>query len=72
MGRTNIEIDDDLMKAAMRAAGTKTMKATVERGLQKLVEEEKHPYQGLLDLFGKVHWDGDLDEMRTDPPIEWR
>jgi hypothetical protein len=32
--RTTIVIDDRLMKRAMRAAGTATKRATVERGLQ--------------------------------------
>lgn len=36
--RTNIDIDDKLMRAAMRATGAKTKKATVEAALQRLVE----------------------------------
>jgi Arc/MetJ family transcription regulator len=66
MGRTNIVIDDDLMNAAMKAAGTTTKKETVEEGLRKLVETGEHPYAGLLALRGQLHWEGDLDEMRTD------
>jgi len=36
--RTTIVIDDQLMKRAMGAAGTATKRATVERGLQLLVQ----------------------------------
>jgi Arc/MetJ family transcription regulator len=37
--RTNIDIDDELMAKAMKAAGTKTKKETVEEGLKALVRK---------------------------------
>ncbi len=64
--RTNIDIDDELMKAAMKAAGKKTKKETVEEALRELIR--RRDIQGLLDLRGKVKWEGDLDAMRTDNP----
>jgi antitoxin ParD1/3/4 len=57
--RTNIEIDDDLMAAAMAAGGFKTKKEAVEEGL-RLVRRRK-VYEGLLALRGKLQWD-DSDE----------
>jgi antitoxin ParD1/3/4 len=57
--RTNIEIDDDLMAAAMAAGGFKTKKEAVEEGL-RLVGRRK-VYEGLLALRGKLQWD-DSDE----------
>ena len=36
--RTNIDIDDKLMRAAMRATGAKTKRAAVEASLRKLIE----------------------------------
>jgi Arc/MetJ family transcription regulator len=36
--RTNIDIDDKLMKQAMKATGTTTKKAAVEASLRKLLE----------------------------------
>jgi antitoxin ParD1/3/4 len=57
--RTNIEIDDDLMAAAMEAGGFKTKKEAVEEGL-RLVRRRK-VYEGLLALRGKLQWD-DSDE----------
>lgn len=57
--RTNIDIDDDLMAAAMEAGGFKTKKEAVEEGL-RLVRRRK-VYEGLLALRGKLHWD-DSDE----------
>lgn len=63
--RTNIAIDDDLMEAAMQATGVKSKKETVELGLQTLVR--LHQQQSIRDFKGKLHWDGDLDEMRANP-----
>lgn len=62
--RTNIVIDDSLIADAMRASGSKTKREAVERGLRKLVQLEQQ--QDILQLFGKIDWDGDLDEMRRD------
>ena len=60
--RTNIEIDDRLMKKAIRASGAKTKKATVEAGLRllvKLQEQEK-----VRELRGIGRWEGDLEQSR--------
>jgi len=60
--RTNIDIDDKLMKQAMKAANTATKKATVEAALRQIVKLKKQ--EGIRNLFGKVQWDGDLTAMR--------
>jgi antitoxin ParD1/3/4 len=60
--RTNIEIDDKLMEAAMAAGGFKTKREAVEEGL-RLVARRK-VYDGLRALRGKLHWD-DSDEGWT-------
>lgn len=61
--RTNIVIDDKLMQDAMRATGAKTKREAVELGLKTLVrlnlQDELHK------LRGKIHWEGDLRELRT-------
>jgi Arc/MetJ family transcription regulator len=69
--RTNIEIDEDLMEEAMRRAGTKTKRETVERALRLLVQLQRQA--GIRKLRGKVQWDGNLDEMRSARrlPKEW-
>ncbi len=68
--RTNIEIDDKLMKEAMKASRveTKTKKAVVEEALQLLVNIRGR--EKLRDLFGKVEfWEGyDYKAMRRDDP----
>lgn len=62
--RTNIEIDDKLMAQAMKAAGTKTKRETVEEGLRQLIERKKR--LKILDLKG-IGWDGyPLEDIRRD------
>jgi Arc/MetJ family transcription regulator len=60
--RTNIEIDDDVLREAQRLLGTRTKRETVDLALRELVA--KHRQIGVLDLRGKVHWGGDLAESR--------
>lgn len=62
--RTNIVIDDKLMKDAIRATGAKTKREVVERGLKTLVDLRKQ--ERARQLRGKIKWEGDLDEMRAD------
>ncbi len=62
--RTNIDIDDKLMKAAMQATGSPTKKGAVEKGLRLLVQINRQ--SDLRKLRGAIQWDGDLDKMRRD------
>jgi Arc/MetJ family transcription regulator len=62
--RTNIEIDDKLMKDALRVTGAKTKKEAVEISLKTVVSLERQAQVKLLR--GKIHWEGNLDEMRRD------
>jgi Arc/MetJ family transcription regulator len=60
--RTNIDIDDDVLREAQRLVGTRTNRETVNLALHELVV--RHRQIGILDLRGKVHWDGHLAESR--------
>ena len=60
--RTNIEIDDGLMREAMRATGERTKRAGVERGLRLLVQTRGQAR--IRRLRGKATWRGDLDDSR--------
>jgi Arc/MetJ family transcription regulator len=62
--RTNIVIDDDLMAEVLQATGIKTKREAVEEGLKLLLRMSAQ--QEILKLRGKIHWQGDLDEMRRD------
>jgi len=60
--RTNIDIDDRLMRQAMRSSGASTKRATVETALRLLVET--YGQTAIRRLKGKVRWDGDLEQSR--------
>ena len=60
--RTNIVIDDQLMKAAMEASGLETKRAVVEAGLRVLARLGKQ--SRIRELRGQVPWEGDLMESR--------
>lgn len=60
--RTNIDIDDDVLREAQRLVGARTKRETVDLALRELVA--RHRRIGVLDLRGRVHWDGDLTESR--------
>jgi len=62
--RTNIVIDEDLMKEAMMLSRLKTKKAVVESGLELSIQIKKQ--EQLKSLRGKLKWIGDLDAMRRD------
>jgi len=62
--RTNIEIDDRLMKDALKATGLKTKKDAVDLGLKALIRLEKQ--RRIRGFRGKLKWVGSLDRMRTD------
>jgi antitoxin ParD1/3/4 len=55
--RTNIDIDDPTLEAAMRAGPFKTKKEAVEAGLKLLARQAA--YREILKWEGKLHWDGD-------------
>jgi Arc/MetJ family transcription regulator len=61
--RTNIEIDDKLMKKALRATGAKTKKAAVEAALRLAVKMRQQ--ESVRDLWGIAEWEGDLKQLRT-------
>ncbi len=62
--RTNIVIDDKLMRDTLRATGLKTKREAVEEGLRSLLRLKRQAE--IRKLRGKLHWQGDLDAMRRD------
>ena len=61
--RTNIDIDDDLLAAAQRVAGTKTKRATVQYALEELVRRRER--KSVMELLGDIEWEGDLEASRA-------
>ena len=62
--RTNIVIDDKLMKETLRLTGLRTKREAVELGLRTIVRMRKQ--EEIRKFRGKLKWLGDLDAMRTD------
>ena len=62
--RTNIVIDDKLMRDTLRATGLKTKREAVELGLQTLLRLRKQA--AIRRLRGKLVWQGDIEAMRTE------
>ncbi|WP_301111103.1 type II toxin-antitoxin system VapB family antitoxin [Microbacterium sp.] len=69
MGRTNIDIDDDLVREVMRRYDLSTKKEAVDLALRRLVGVPLTK-DFLLGLKG-TGWSGDLDAMRDDAPSPW-
>lgn len=62
--RTNIEIDDELMNQALQVSGLKTKRAVVEEALKVLIRLNE---QGQIEnLYGTLHWEGNLNTLRED------
>ncbi len=64
MHRTNIELDEKLVKEGMKLFHKKTKKELVDFALREVIWREKA--KGILDLEGRVNWEGDLYEMRKE------
>jgi Arc/MetJ family transcription regulator len=62
--RTNIVIDPQLMKEALRLSGAPTKRQVVEDSLRLLIQVKRQ--ERIRRARGKLKWTGDLDSMRRD------
>jgi Arc/MetJ family transcription regulator len=60
--RTNIDIDDTVMREVQRLTGARTKREAVDLALREVVA--RHERLGILELRGKVQWEGDLEASR--------
>ncbi len=60
--RTNIDIDDRLMRQAMRSSRSRTKRAAVEAGLRLLIQIRAQA--NIRRLRGKIRWEGELHKSR--------
>jgi Arc/MetJ family transcription regulator len=63
MSRTNIDIDDKLVKEGLKVTQLRTKKELVNYALEELVKKARR--KRILELEGKVRWEGDLRQMRA-------
>ncbi|MBI1871665.1 MAG: type II toxin-antitoxin system VapB family antitoxin [Chlamydiae bacterium] len=62
MLRTNIVLDEALIKSGLKVTGFKTKRALVDYALRELLRHEAS--EKILKLKGRVHWKGNLSEWR--------
>ena len=60
--RTNVDLDDDLVKKAQQLTGIQTKKAVIQAALQALIR--LHEQSQVRALRGKLTWEGDLSNQR--------
>lgn len=63
MARTNIDLDDQLVREGLRRFGCKSKRQLVNLALRELLRDAKR--KEIPKLRGKVRWQGDLDELRS-------
>ena len=62
MSRTNIDLDDDLIRKARKLTRLKTKRQIVDKALELLVRSESR--KGILRYYGSGIWKGDLKVSR--------
>jgi Arc/MetJ family transcription regulator len=62
MGRTNVVIDDDLINECQKLTGIQTRRALIDYALHELRRRGRQ--KRLLELKGKIKWEGNLSEWR--------
>ena len=62
MARTNIEIDEELVRKARKLTDLKTKRQIVQKALELLVRSETR--KGILRYYGTGIWKGDLKTSR--------
>ncbi|MCH7649678.1 MAG: type II toxin-antitoxin system VapB family antitoxin [Nitrospinae bacterium] len=62
MLRTNIELDEKLVKEGLKLTRKKTKKELVNHALKELVSRLKR--KKILELEGRMKWTGKLSDLR--------
>ena len=60
--RTNIVLDDDLVKRAQQLTGIRTKREVIHEALRTLVRLQEQSMA--RELRGKLRWEGNLSELR--------
>jgi len=61
--RTNVDLDDVLIKKAMELTKISTKKAVINKALEELIKSKTR--KGMLKYINSGVWEGNLKEMRT-------
>lgn len=60
--RTNIDLDEGLVSRGLLISGLRTKKDLVNMALREFIR--KNDQKKILELRGKIQWQGDLELMR--------
>lgn len=70
MSRTVVDLDDKLLKRAQKLSGLTKKVEIVNTALKEFVET-RDIRKAILELKGRVRWEGNLKEMRKDRKIDF-
>jgi len=62
MNQTNVTINRELLESATKITGLNSPVEVVEYVLQEILR--RRAQRGILELKGKINWEGDLDSWR--------
>ena len=60
--RTTLNLDDEALASAMKVAPGRTRTDVINEALREYARRRR--VQQILEFEGKMHWEGDLDELR--------
>jgi Arc/MetJ family transcription regulator len=66
--RTNVVLEEDLIEAGLELTGLRSRRALIDYALRQLLRRESQ--KKILELKGKVHWEGNLSSMRQEREFE--
>lgn len=60
--RTTLNVDDEALTSAMKVSPGKTKTDVINQALREYARRQR--LQEFLEFEGKMHWEGDLDQLR--------
>ena len=64
--RTTLHLDDQALASAMKLSEGRTKTAVINDALREYARRRR--LRGLLEFEGKLHWEGDLNQLRKRGP----
>lgn len=65
--RTQVVLNKDIVEQALQITHLKSKRELLDYALRELIRRENQ--KKLLELKGKIHWEGNLDAMRENQAL---
>ncbi len=65
--RTQVVLNKDILEQALQMTHFKSKRELLDYALRELIRRETQ--KKLLELKGKIHWEGDLDVLRENQAL---